>query len=1172
MQGPTMAVDPLATQRDLTTRIAAELADAGFEAMHEIGHGGFGVVYRCRQPSLDRMVAIKVLTADLETDNLERFLREQRAMGKLSGHPHIVSIFDVGATDSGRPYLVMQYHPRGSLDAHIHQSGPVDWESATHVGVMVAGALETAHRHGMLHRDVKPGNILLTDYGEPQLTDFGIARIAGGFETTTGAVTGSPAFTAPEVLQGDAPNPAADVYGLGATLFCAITGHAVFERHSGEEVVAQFLRIARHPIPDLRAEGIPADVCEVLEHAMSRDPANRPPTAADLGELLRDLQGDHGLAVDEMPVPISAGTMPPVPGTAQHSGPQQGVPRPRLTPTYVRTAAWRSSTAAITPPAAATRFSPPERSGQLVPRLRLLDQLRAGQRRRLVVIHAPTGFGKSALAAQWADALAAEGVAVAWLTVDHDDNTVVWFLAHLIEAIRVVRPDLARELGAALEEHGDDAERYVLTSLINEIHERGEQVAVVIDDWNKVSSADTRSALAFLLENGCHHAHIVVASRTQSGLPLSRMRVHDELVEIDSTALRFDRGESRRFLVDLAGLDLDRSDVDELTESTGGWAAALQLASLSLRDCDDPTLLIAHLSGRHHAIGEFLTENVLASLDPAMLDFLLATSVTQRICGELASALSGVSRGQEMLAEVEERDLFLRRVDDEGQWFAYQPLFADFLRQRLQRDRPEKIPELHRTACEWFAAHHMLSDAVDHALAADDQRRAVELVEDGGIYLIDHSQVTTLIGLVGKLPPRLVVGRPRLQLSLAWANILLHHTDAARQALTLLDAALERSELGESEIAELRVDAAVVEAVVESRADHTDLIDELVTPALARPDALPPWVVSTAANIATFTASTRGDFAEAHRLQEWALPYHERNTGPYILVHGQCWLGLAEMEQLEFDAAEDRVRKAVRTARRTAGRHSLAARLTGSVLGELSYQRGELDEAERLLDEGYTLGGGPGPVDFKLARYALGARIKVLRGDPAEASIRLNEGMRVAEAMSLSRLRATVENERIRLGLDLEADLTGPPPVQYAQRRRPVAGIDAIIAQIEEDTGIRLLHGRDPELACLWAQEWVDRHAGTERRYSLLLAQRLSVGCLAAAEHVDDAKALLAEIAARCAALRLPRFLPDGGPRLATLLAALHADQREGHWRPEWAAVPAAFLQAATAAAVPHTL
>ena len=123
-------------------------------------------------------------------------------MGRLSGHPHIVSVFDIGATASGRPYIVMQYHPGGSLDARIHTVGPIDWRDAVHIGVQVAGALETAHRCGILHRDVKPGNILLTEYGEPALTDFGIARIAGGFETATGVVMGSPAFTAPEVLQG----------------------------------------------------------------------------------------------------------------------------------------------------------------------------------------------------------------------------------------------------------------------------------------------------------------------------------------------------------------------------------------------------------------------------------------------------------------------------------------------------------------------------------------------------------------------------------------------------------------------------------------------------------------------------------------------------------------------------------------------------------------------------------------------------------------------------------------------------------------------------------------------------------------------------------------------------------------------------------------------------------
>src|ERR1700741_3678431 len=182
----------------------------------------------------ERRVGVKVLTTDLEPDNVERFVREQRAMGKLCGHPNIVSIFDVGATMSGRPFIVMQYHPQDSLRARIEAAGPLTWVETLHIGVKLAGALETAHRLGTLHRDVKPANILLTEYGAPQLADFGIARIVGGFETAAGVVTASPAYTAPEVLLGRSPTPASDVYSLGATLFCALTGHAVFERRSGE--------------------------------------------------------------------------------------------------------------------------------------------------------------------------------------------------------------------------------------------------------------------------------------------------------------------------------------------------------------------------------------------------------------------------------------------------------------------------------------------------------------------------------------------------------------------------------------------------------------------------------------------------------------------------------------------------------------------------------------------------------------------------------------------------------------------------------------------------------------------------------------------------------------------------------------------------------------------------
>src|SRR3984957_2293832 len=414
-------IDSHSTQRDLVPEIAAELRDAGFEGVAEIGRGGFGVVYRCAQPRLDRTVAVKVLTADLEQDNLDRFLREQHAMGRLSGHPHIVTILQVGTTTRGRPFIVLPYHAKTALEALIRQHGPLDWCETLRIGVKLAGALDAAHTAGILHRDVKPGNILLTEYGEPELTDFGIARIAGGFQTATGVITGSPAFTAPEVLEGTTPTPASDVYSLGATLFCALTGHAAFERRSGEKVIAQFLRITSQPIPDLRERGFPADVAAVIERAMAGDPAARPASAASFGEELREVQHTSGVAVDEIAHPVELGVEHRVaPATASQ----------------VR----RDTGATPTPPTPATKYRPPVPTQSLVARTRLIDVLRAAGRRRFVLIHAPSGFGKSTLAAQWREELSRDGVAVGWLTIDEDDDNVVWFLAHLLELIRRGRP------------------------------------------------------------------------------------------------------------------------------------------------------------------------------------------------------------------------------------------------------------------------------------------------------------------------------------------------------------------------------------------------------------------------------------------------------------------------------------------------------------------------------------------------------------------------------------------------------------------------------------------------------------------------------------------------------------------------------------------------------------
>ncbi|MGW5382187.1 protein kinase domain-containing protein [Nocardia sp. NPDC003963] len=291
--------DPVRTRRESTMSVATELDASGFEDAAEVGRGGFGVVYRCTQEPLDRTVAVKLLTAESDEDNRARFAREQRAMGRLTGHPNIVTVLEEGVTPRGRPYLVTPFYPLGSLDAWLRDHGPLPAEDVLQIGVKIAGALESAHRLGVVHRDVKPGNILLTDYGEPALTDFGIAHIAGGFRTAAGTVTGSPAFTAPEVLEGEPPTPSADVYGLGATMFCALTGHAAFERRSGEKMVTQFLRITTQPLPDLRESGISADISDLVESAMNRDSRERP-SAAVFGEAIRRLQERHGYPVDDM--------------------------------------------------------------------------------------------------------------------------------------------------------------------------------------------------------------------------------------------------------------------------------------------------------------------------------------------------------------------------------------------------------------------------------------------------------------------------------------------------------------------------------------------------------------------------------------------------------------------------------------------------------------------------------------------------------------------------------------------------------------------------------------------------------------------------------------------------------------------------------------------------------
>ncbi len=292
-------VDPsFVTQIEMGSDVAAELDAAGFADAHEIGRGGFGVVYRCRQVALERVVAVKVLTVGMDEDRA-RFAREQHAMARLTSHPNIVPVLQVGETKSGQPFLVMPYCGQGNIQDRIQRLGALDVAEVLRLGVKMAGALACAHQAEIVHRDVKPANILYTDFGEPALGDFGIARTGSGFETAAGMFTGSPAYSAPEVLSGQPPNAASDVYGLGASLFTAMTGHVAFERRAGEMVMAQFARITTEPVPNLRGQGIPGVAAAIVDTAMARDPADRV-SAIELGELIQRAQLQLGLPVTEM--------------------------------------------------------------------------------------------------------------------------------------------------------------------------------------------------------------------------------------------------------------------------------------------------------------------------------------------------------------------------------------------------------------------------------------------------------------------------------------------------------------------------------------------------------------------------------------------------------------------------------------------------------------------------------------------------------------------------------------------------------------------------------------------------------------------------------------------------------------------------------------------------------
>lgn len=277
----------------------------GYLDLRAIAQGSFSVVYRAFQESFNRTVALKVIEVDLGDPTAQAtFWAECAATGRLTGHPNIVTVLDSGLTTDGRPYLTVDYYERGSLADRLRSEGPLPVDEVLRIGIKIAGALETAHSAGILHRDVKPQNILVSQFGEPALADFGIAAFdAESAARVVGALT--PVHAAPEVIAGQPASRSSDVYSLGSTLYLLLAGRAPHESRPGESLEALQRRVVTEPVGDISRTDVPSMITDLLRRMLAAEPAGRYPSALDAGMALRDLQRTLGHARTDLLVPAS---------------------------------------------------------------------------------------------------------------------------------------------------------------------------------------------------------------------------------------------------------------------------------------------------------------------------------------------------------------------------------------------------------------------------------------------------------------------------------------------------------------------------------------------------------------------------------------------------------------------------------------------------------------------------------------------------------------------------------------------------------------------------------------------------------------------------------------------------------------------------------------------------
>jgi LuxR family transcriptional regulator, maltose regulon positive regulatory protein len=369
------------------------------------------------------------------------------------------------------------------------------------------------------------------------------------------------------------------------------------------------------------------------------------------------------------------------------------------------------------PPALlATKLHPPAGREQTVLRGRLVERLQAPAGTKLTVLAAPAGYGKTTLLGAWREQQAPER-SIAWLTVDEGDSDPVVLWSYVTAALVEACPDLE----ATAMPGNVDAATVVdvfLPRLINALAAFG-PAALVLDDFHELASGPARDTLAWFIDHVPSTFQLVVATRSEPGLPLGALRAHGELLELRAAELGFDGTEAETLLNDLLGLGLERTEVEALVERTEGWPAGIYLAGLSLQSTPDRSEFVSRFSGGNRHVVDFLVDEVLNPHDPNVQTLMLHSSVLGRLCGPLCDAVLEKEGSEERLHELARTNLFVVPLDDRGEWYRFHQLFAQLLRVELEHREPGLAPTLHRRALAWHLRHGTLEEALEHAVDSD---------------------------------------------------------------------------------------------------------------------------------------------------------------------------------------------------------------------------------------------------------------------------------------------------------------------------------------------------------------------------------------------------------------------------------------------------------------------